>query len=87
MNKIKKLYPNIKIDTDEVIKKIIENTRDDRLYILEKVKYKNRYIYIDIFNNIIDENINLIGIYDINKDNIIIHNEESKLPEKLQYIY
>tara|TARA_Y100000813_G_C24092790_1_gene319012 strand:+ start:111 stop:404 length:294 start_codon:yes stop_codon:yes gene_type:complete len=84
VNKIKKLYPNIKIDKDEVIKKIIENTKDDQIYTLDKVIYNDKIVYVDIFNNIIDKNTNLIGFYDSFKNNIIIHNEKDKLPEKLE---
>ncbi len=85
VTKIKKLYPNIKIDKDEVIKKIIENTKDDKLYTLDKLKYNDNVVYVDIFNNVIDKNINLIGIYDSFKNNIIIHNEKDKLPERLEF--
>lgn len=64
-----KEYPCLKKDKDKIIKKHLEETKQvknpftQNEYTLEKIIIDNKVYYKDDYNNILDENIKLIGFY------------------------
>lgn len=68
-------YPCLKKDKDKIIKKHLEETKliinpfVQNDYTLEKIILNNKILYIDNYNNILDESTKLIGFYKDLKSN------------------
>jgi len=58
------MYPLLKKDRLHIVDNILERKLKKIIdYILEKFTYNNKSYYKDTLGNIIDENVNLVGIY------------------------
>jgi hypothetical protein len=64
IDKILDMYPLLKRDRLHIVDNILEKKRKKTVdYILEKFTHNDKSYYRDSIGNIIDENVNLVGIY------------------------
>lgn len=64
VNKILEMYPFLKKDRVQIVDAILDKKdKKPTSYILERFSYKNKYFYKDPIGNIINSDVDLVGIY------------------------
>lgn len=83
-----KMYPTLKKDKEIILNNILEKKQKKyEPYVIEKIDKLKFNAYIDRYNNIIDENINIIGLYIQSKNQYLFFDELEKMFHEIRCNY
>ena len=86
IDKILKMFPEMKNQRNIILSEILlpKQPIDDR-YILEKIIINNKTYYKDKYRNIIDTNINLVGMWELETGDFRYHLFEDEVGKVINY--